>query len=270
MAQLKNFLRLVQLAGNSMNISDELNKLQVKVIDENSSSSTSSETTKQLKKPPTSLTIRTKNEYASNFRAVLSQNMTIKTAIGKPTTSLGANLVKLVINNCELKRVDPGIFTLDQLTSLDLSNNKLTAIDEFRLAKLEELNLCKNEINSIGASICLPKLINLDLSNNKLVVIDKRFCDNFKSISKLNVSFNALRYISFDFGYNLFNLRQFYANDNQLLSVPYSFSHLRLQLVEMHNNPFDYKTVGVDINVPSAKKFPTLVELCARNVVNKK
>ena len=278
------FLKIVHLAGQSANISDELDKLKLKpgtsscadvVMEDVSNNSTKEnkpnskdQANTKLKKPTTTLTIKSRSEYMSNFRAVISQNLKIKTTIGT-VNSFAANLVKLTINNAELKRIDPSIFELENLNYLDMSNNKLTTLDNFSFKKLEELNLSHNEIDSIGKMIHLPKLINLDLNTNKLIKIDDSFCNNFKTLSKLNLSNNYLKYINCNFGYKIFYLKFLYMSGNQLSSLPYSMSHLRLEMLELHDNPFEYTLIVPNLNI-SHKKFPTLVEICSRFVINKK
>lgn len=276
------FLKLVHLASQSGNITDELNKLKLKpttnnddVIMEdvsnhlaNENKQNTKEQNSKLKKPTTNLTIKSRSEYLSNFRAVISQNLKIKTTIGA-YNSLATNLVKLTINNAELKKLDPSIFELDNLSYLDLSENKLTEIENFRFNKLEELNLSHNLLESIGKMIHLPKLINLDLNSNKLIKIDGSFCNNFKTVSKLNISNNLLKYINSNFGYKFLYLKNLYMNVNQLGSLPYSFSHLRLEMLEMHDNPFEYNLIVANLNI-FHKKFPTLVEIASRLIINRK
>ena len=234
-----------------------------------SKSSKESSESEQLKKPTTSLIIKSKSEYASNFKAVISQNLKIKTKIGAEKNNFAANLVKLVISNCELKNIDKSIFDLLSLTHLDMSENKLTHIDSFRLERLEELNLSQNSITTFGKDIFLPRLVSLDISHNKLTIIDKKFCINFKNVSKMRVNNNLLTSICHNFGYFFMNLKLFYGSNNQLSNLPYSWSHMRLEMLELNDNPFVYALTIPNVSMAS-KKFPTLVELSARQVVNKK
>ena len=104
---------MIHLAGNSVNIADELNKIpHSEAAATTSGASSSKENLKpssekgskdakmmEFKKPTTSLTIKSKSEYFTNFRAVISQNLKIKTAIGTKNNQLTTTLVKLTINN---------------------------------------------------------------------------------------------------------------------------------------------------------------------------
>jgi Leucine-rich repeat (LRR) protein len=258
------------LGATSLNITDELEKLQSSSEISNKKKDSSKESDQQqLKKPTTSLIVKSKNEYTSNFKAVISQNLKIKTKIGGDKANLSETLVKLVLNNCELKNIDPSIFDLINLTHLDISSNKLSKIDNFILERLEELNLSQNEIVFIGPNCRTPRLTSLDLSFNKLTKLDKNFCLNFKTIAKLRVTNNVLHTFWSNFGYSFMSLKNFYASNNQLRFLPYSCSHLRLEMLEMHDNPFEFKQMGLNLNT-ELKKFPTMVEICARQVLNKK
>ena len=256
------------MGSTSLSISDELEKLQASTLS-SSQKKDSSKESDQLKKPTTSLIVKSKSEYSSNFKAVISQNLKIKTKIGGVKTNLSETLVKLVLNNCELKSIDPSVFDLVNLTHFDLSSNKLTKIDNFILERLEDLNLSQNEIVFIGQNVRTPRLTSLDLSFNKLTKLDKIFCLNFKTIAKFRVTNNALHTLWNNFGYSFMSLKNFYASSNQLKCLPYSCSHMRLEMLEMHDNPFEFTQVALNLST-EFKKFPTMVELCAREVLNKK
>lgn len=182
------------------------------------------------------------------------------------------NLLKLVINNCELKKIDASIFELCQLNHLDLSVNKISEIDNFKFSSLVELNLSQNEIKYIGKNVCLPKLVAMDLSNNQMVNLDRNFCINFKSVSKLRFNNNKLKNVYSKIGDYMTSLKHLYANNNEFVNLPYSFSYLRLEMLELHDNPFEYIifTNTNKLDNGNQGNFPSLVELCARAIVDKK
>jgi Leucine-rich repeat (LRR) protein len=232
--QLKAFLKMVHLAEKSNDLTKELESIQSKLKEGNNK--TGGDLTKptasnsaQFKKLITTLTIKSKAEYSSKFYATISQNLTIKSSTLRELELL--QLSKLVINNCELKVVNSSLFDLKLLTHLDLSNNKLTQLDEFQFNSLAELNLSHNEIKSIGNVVYLPKLVHLDLSFNKLTTLDKKFCENFKSIAILRVNANQIKQVHTNFGYLMTNLINLYANGNLLNQLPYSFCHFRYETV---------------------------------------
>jgi len=133
--QLKAFLRILSTANNS-------SKFELKdTVDLEKKD-------KQMKKPITSVSIKSKAEYNSNFKAIISQNMCIRSNISENKTVL--NLTRLSITGCELKQVNKSIFELKQLIFLDLSGNKLNFFDGFNFESLQELNLANNEIRFVG------------------------------------------------------------------------------------------------------------------------
>ncbi|CAF0726258.1 unnamed protein product [Brachionus calyciflorus] len=273
--QLKVFLKIVHIATTSNDFSQELDKIKSKLQAESSCPGRCIKplvkempsTTPQFKKTITSLVIKSRDEYLSNYRAIISQNMMIKTSISTIPT---LNLLKLVINNCGLKTIDTSVFEFTQLNHLDMSNNKLSILDNFKLGTLVELNLSQNQITNIGHNIYVPKLINLDLSHNQLEYLDQNFCINFRSVAKLRINNNKIRAVSNKFGDYMQHLKYLYANNNHLVNLPFSFSHLRMDTIELNDNPFEFLIFSNNKTDKNEASFPSLVELCARNVVNKK
>jgi hypothetical protein len=141
-AQLKAFLRLLNTAGSSPKFeptsADQCSSQAVDLDKEN----------KQMKKPVTSVSIKSKAEYNSNFKAIISQNLCIRSKLAENKSVL--NLTRLSITGCELKQVNKSIFELRQLVFLDMSGNRLTGFDEFSFEALQELNLESNEIRYVG------------------------------------------------------------------------------------------------------------------------
>jgi hypothetical protein len=281
------------LASSSQNIGDELNKLQTSVINSSGNSSTTTTTSNNkhnssvlseraqasinqlqqqqpIKRPVQNLIIKSKSEYMANFKAIISQNLKIKTRIGEGIPLL--NLTKLVINNCGLKQIDGALFELESLTTLDLSMNKLCELNDFSFWNLNELIVANNQIKHMGTNIRLPRICILDLSHNQLNVIDKHFCMNFQTLKCLKINHNRIKSLCDGFGYYLSSsLSNFYANNNELNCLPYSCSYLRLEMLELQDNPFEYNLLIMpNLNNLTHKKFPTLVELSARFISNKK
>jgi hypothetical protein len=134
--KLRSFLKLISLAATNENLKDELSSIE--------STTESATINQQIKKPVTTLTIKSKSEYNVNFRAIISQNLKIKSSLDNSKSSL--NLIKLVINNCELQHINAAIFKLDHLNHLDLSNNKLESLDNFHINTLNDLIMSNNQI----------------------------------------------------------------------------------------------------------------------------
>lgn len=247
-------MKTISLAATNENINTELNKI----------GNLAAQTNQQIKKPVTSLIIKSKSEYATNFRAIISQNLKIKSNLENKSTLV---LTKLVINNCDLKHINAAIFQLDHLNTLDLSSNKLEFIDNFHIETLTDLNLSHNELKYIGKNCKLPRLVNLILNNNHLTYLDHSFCRNFTNLSKLILNNNELKHINNKIGYYLTRLKHLEANSNQLDVLPYSFSYIRLEALDLLNNPFQFISTSTKLNENRAK-FPKLVELACRAVIN--
>ena len=281
--KLKSFIKMVHLASTSEKFAEEVDKLAQQLADTSSNPASvlpsgahgqalielvQPTVSGQLKKPTTNLIIKSKKEYLSNFRLFIANNFKIIMGIHK-TGEAALTLTRLTINNCELRRLDPCLLKLVNLQHLDLSNNKLNTFDHIEYKHLQQLNLSNNELTIVGDTLQLPKLVAVDLSNNKLRGLTKKFCVNFKSVHTLRLNNNQIAYISDKFGNHMLTLKHFYANNNQMSSLPFSFSYLRLEMLELNNNPFEYTQNISDLNL-LPRIFPSMVELCARQVVHQK
>ena len=265
---MKAFLKLVHLAEKSNDLTKELETIQESLIKQ--AASQQQQKPDLYKKPITNLIVKSRNEYFVKFKPLVSQNLKAKTIQGEEFCLL--NLTKLVLSNCELKEIHSSVFELKQLENLNLSENKLSEIDGFRFNRLVDLNLSQNEIKRIGDSCSMPRLSRLDLSSNQLVHIDKRFFSTFKNISHLRLNSNRIRMFNSDFGYQMTRLIQLNAAYNHLSQLPYSLASLRLEMLEINDNPLES-----ELKIEQNKKyyfeqayFPTLAELSARKVINKR
>jgi Leucine-rich repeat (LRR) protein len=236
---------------------------------ESKSAATKENSASDFKKPIRTLTINSKTEYLANL-SVLSTLSKKANSIIESRNSIHRNLTKLTINQSELQGLQNWIFEMKNLIYLDLNHNRLKHFDDFKHESLKELFLAHNELNTIGRNISLPKLINLDLSNNQLIKLDAYFNLNFKDLLRLRINNNKIKCIHHDFGYLFQSLKYFYANDNEFSYMPYSLKLLRLEMLELHNNPFQSSNPSNASSFISNQQFPMLVEICARFVVNQK
>ncbi|KAF7413531.1 hypothetical protein HZH68_002020 [Vespula germanica] len=85
------------------------------------------------------------------------------------------SLIELRITGCSLEKIEDDAFrSLDKLETLDLSNNRIVAIETSwirGLSKLKELIVLRNRIRKIDQEfyVLLPKLELLDIAYNELV-----------------------------------------------------------------------------------------------------
>lgn len=277
--QLKAFLKVVHLSKKSIDLTKELEIIQKQQqqtdpktkqtsatnLADNKSKIAQSPQQQVYKKPITSLIVKSKSEYLCKFQPLLSQMLKTKTSLGEFDL---LNLTKLVLNKCELKTIHSAVFQLKQLQHLDLSENKFSQIDEFKFDRLVDLNLAQNEIKHIGDNCSLPKLSNLDLSSNKLDYLSKKFFTIFRKVTKLRLNANNIKAFHSDFGYQMANLIHLFAANNQLKQLPFSVTSLRLETLELNDNPLESELLQIMGN--KSGTFPTLVELSARKVVDKR
>lgn len=122
---------------------------------------------------------------------------------------------------------------LTHLNTLDISNNKLTAIKFHTLANLKLLNnlfLNDNQIKVLEMG-CFKDLVNLkslDLSNNKISSLNTGIFTFLISLEYLNLSRNNLQVLNATVFHNLKNLQTFNIKFNNItyLSIEDTLSHL--------------------------------------------
>ena len=107
------------------------------------------------------------------------------------------SLQRLNISRNKLVQFSP--FSLDSLTTLNLSGNMLKMIPLVNASNLIELNLCDNQICEWNTLKC-PRLNCLLLSGNKLETIEMSIVSTLLSLQTLDVSNNSLSKVPVDLG----------------------------------------------------------------------
>ncbi len=111
---------------------------------------------------------------------------------------------------------------LKELRSLDLSNNKITDYSFLEgLKKLETIHLNNNQIYDLSFLSILKQLKTLYLSNNQISDISTLF-EN-KNLINIDLRFNKIKYISFDFLKKFPNLKSLYLHGNEIKNIPQEF-----------------------------------------------
>ncbi|MEH2450224.1 leucine-rich repeat protein [Nostoc sp.] len=103
-------------------------------------------------------------------------------------------LTSLDLSGNKLTTLSEAIARLEQLTSLDLSDNKLTTLPEAiaRLEQLTSLDLSGNQLTTLPEAItCLPQLTTLNLRYNQLTTLPEAIA-RLEQLTSLNLSFNKL------------------------------------------------------------------------------
>ena len=178
--------------------------------------------------------------------------------LGKPFPS---TLNKLAINNCGLLRIEARILQIRGLSCLNLADNQLKEIPcrMARLSTLSEIVFCGNRIKEFPPSLCNGVLASslklLDLSKNDIKLLPIAFC-NFKNLVHLKLDRNQLHMLPVNIG-NISRLRFLSVSHNQLTVLPYSLSKLKLDSIDVSENPFlDQSNWSVicKVAVPSLKE----------------
>ena len=179
-----------------------------------------------------------------------------------------STLETLVIQSCMLSRLDSRILQLENLCTLDLSNNKIKELPELlcKLVNLAELRVTANRLSSFPDSLCQSSLSRslktLDLSDNRLVSLPGQF-GYMTSLMSLNLANNQLESLPFSF-HHLQNLRKLLLLNNRLHCLPSNMHRLQLDILDISGNEFCHED-SVQV-IQSRLGVLSLLELSARVV----
>ena len=193
-------------------------------------------------------TIIKKEWFSSNFNNLIEltfDNCKIK-SIEKNSFINFTSLTSLVITNNLLTDIPTTFSSCRNLITLDLTNNKITSLNETRfpnslislilknnkifgihnnafsnLSLLEILDLQQNKIDIIKPEYFtqLIRLINLNLNNNKIKSINALSFSNMNSLFNITINGNLLETIKTNTFINLNNLRQISLNGNIIKKI---------------------------------------------------
>ena len=234
--QLKGFLTVVRMA------------LQGENLEKVTLSSLAPVSAKTVEKLKTKLAIKSKREYPL-------------------TTNFPSQLVHLSVVTCNLKKIEGRILALRHLTQLDMSENCIRELptDFEKINCLSELVLHDNQIEEIPKGFCtgaLSRTLNLlDLGNNKLRMI-RPYVGKLQNLVTLKLFNNQIVVLSSKLR-DLTQVRTLQVNNNQLRTLPVGFGDLRLDALDLSENPFldDGPATAID-----KLRFPSLLETTARAI----
>ena len=201
----------------------------------------------EIEKPKTEMVIKRRGDYP----------------LGKPFPS---TLNKLTINNCGLVRIEARILQMKGLSGLNVADNQIRAVPSrlTNLSALSELVLRGNRIRDFPPLLCTGSLASslklLDLCQNEIKLLPLAFC-NLKGLVHLKLDHNHLLMLPVNIG-KLSSLRFLSASHNQLTVLPYSLSKLKLESVDVSENPFldqDKWNIVNKLTVPSLKECAGIV-----------
>lgn len=134
---------------------------------------------------------------------------------------ISSSLSILILSHCLIQDVlKEDTFTdLPSLENLDISYNKITAIDPNSLSSLKDLkilNVSNNIVEELkGNSFAmLTNLKDLDLRNNLISAIDETAFFSLSNLTYLDLSENKLKVFLSEYVTDLSNIRQLYLHNN--------------------------------------------------------
>ena len=159
-----------------------------------------------------------------------------------PWIGLCSSLSDLRLSFNRLDEHDLPILTnLTDLTSLDISNNLMTALPNGSFTHnphLRSLSLSHNSIAVLekNSFTGLSQLERLDLSHNALALIEDGALAQLRCLKRLNLGFNLLSVLPLSIFDHLESLQYLLLTNNTLVRVP-TFKHLRsLLTLDLKNN----------------------------------
>ncbi|KAM3927281.1 platelet glycoprotein Ib alpha chain [Leptodactylus fuscus] len=159
--------------------------------------------------------------------------------------SLSTSSLKAFKDLTELDVADNGMtsFEIDlqlKLEELNLANNTLTALPKVsELPTLTTLQLSNNRITTIPANAFtgLKKLTRLELQHNYIQSLDEEVFEDLQAVIHLDLSYNQLTQLPDRLLSNVVNLEKLYLSWNKLTKIPNDFfDGLELTYVYLENN----------------------------------
>ncbi|EDW03612.1 leucine-rich repeat protein 1 [Drosophila grimshawi] len=209
-------------------------------------------------------------------KAQPQQRMSINKRSEYPIKGFPRTLKSLSINNIQLMKLSFEICTLRNLTTLDVSGNKLTKIPkELGRLPLTTLRLSGNSLGELNdwcwlrGSKLSKSLCELDLSANGLSHFPKPLV-RFERLVTLNLNHNRLQYLPFGIR-RLQKLRALHVSSNKLESLPAAIEDLHIDLLDVWGNcfkGFNVEVAQTQVRRPAApNNAPTPLWLQAARVV---
>jgi len=212
---------------------------------------------KDLEKPKTAMSLLSPKDYRKAW-------------------PIPGSLEKLEIFNCSLLTVNSRVLNLKNLTHLNLNDNKISSLP----AELKNFQCLKhfkaknNKIKRINESLFMPpsSFMNsvevLDFSGNSLSFLPKSL-SNAKRLVEINVGSNKLLDLDLDFT-TFRSLRSFIASNNMINCIPYCLTQLKLETLNLCSNPLSHQVSNYTNIRTTSLQVPSLQELSAKVVRNKK
>ncbi|TGZ57352.1 leucine-rich repeat protein 1 [Temnothorax longispinosus] len=205
-------------------------------------------------------------------KVVVNKKSEYPTLQGFPRTT-----EQLILRGLDRKSFDRQILRLQSLNVLDLSDNKISYLprEVGTLPHLQQLVLSRNTLGKSPGSkwawleqtAIKHTLQFLDISDNSLTELPIQI-RNLNALAHLKVSQNELAYLPHNIG-ALRNLKVLDVARNRLSYLPATITHLRLQFLDVTENPFthDTKTYVHGTESTTSIRMPSLVDVSAKSIL---
>ncbi len=150
------------------------------------------------------------------------------------------SMIALVINDYQLKQINPGIEHLDSLEELSLSGNNLEEIPDFlfQLNQIKILDLSKNKLRKIPKKIgSIKNIRHLNLSQNSILKIPEEII-HLNRINSIDLSFNEIKLIP-DIFKNNYLIQKINLSNNSITQVNPNLFQESLFHLNLSNNKIE-------------------------------
>ncbi|XP_045777404.1 protein artichoke-like [Maniola jurtina] len=209
----------------------------------------------------TNLNLRIKSDIFSNLILSEVSLRNIKQPISFKN-ALNTSITTLILSHCEVEDINSVfVYNINNILKLDISSNKIKALDKGSFPNMADLNwldISFNIISSIQPGTFLSnKMINtLNLYGNHLQSLQFGVLDGLKNLRVLNLSNNEI----YAFGVNLLHttphLTDLFLENNNLASINFKeLSRTKVRLLTIGGNRIscdtlvDWKKLNADSNL---------------------
>jgi Leucine-rich repeat (LRR) protein len=172
------------------------------------------------------------------------------------------NLKSLNLSDNKITAIPEHIFDhLVNLESLYISTNQMTAIPEHlfdNLINLNKLTLFNNKIKDITAHMFhhLTNLHSLNLTNNQITAIPEHTFDKLINLKYLDLSVNKITALHEHIFDRLTTLQILYLYDNQITAIPISILNcIHLRSFHYHNNPIEHIDIRINRFISNMRTY---------------
>eukprot|EP00123_Amoebidium_parasiticum_P002958 comp14249_c0_seq1/m.10235 comp14249_c0_seq1/g.10235 ORF comp14249_c0_seq1/g.10235 comp14249_c0_seq1/m.10235 type:complete len:416 (-) comp14249_c0_seq1:252-1499(-) len=183
-------------------------------------------------------------------------------------TTYPPKLTHLTITGKALRSIPPAILTLNQITYLELPDNKITQLPEnFASAfpALAALKLPRNRLEEFPMELCGMNIQILDLSGNRITHLPSQLC-RMSRLFQLTLDNNRISTLPANID-RLKSLRRLSMQGNCIEVFPSSIRHMNLERFDASGNPFRLDETANRVAYRTPFPIAPLRELAAKVLI---